>query len=159
MVKYASCIALYMTSSNHHVLGLENIFFYFNLKASLSLSLIQQFLDFSQIVKWFKPGLLSSPFRYPSCFYSYTRPCHVYSTFSLFKAPDRYGVFTPLSLSTTLSSISIPSSYTWARENQCKKNYRDFKKITLGTLCVVLPQSNLFEVNEFPPSSFTLMAF
>lgn len=150
-----------MVSSNHHVLGLENIFFYFNLKASLSssLSLIQQFLEFSQIVKWFKPGLLSSPFWYPSCFCSYTTSCHVYSTFSLFKAPDWYGVFTPLSLSTTLFSISIPSSYTWARENQCKKNYRNFKKITLGTLCVLLPQSNLLEVNEFAPSIFTLMAF
>ena len=49
------------------------------------------------------------------------------------KPHDWYGFFTPISLSTTLSSISIPSSYTQTMEHdcwkrQCKKNYIHFKK-------------------------------
>jgi len=37
------------------------------------------------------------------------------------KPPDWYGFFTPISLSTTLSSISIPSSYTQTMEHDCWK--------------------------------------
>jgi len=95
------------------------------------------FLDSSHTVERFKPGLVYTRRRLPSGSLPDSTPTLDYvppstldpitdvlplrrSTRSS-KPPDWYGFFTPISLSTTLSSISIPSSYTQAMEHDCWK--------------------------------------
>ena len=55
------------------------------------------------------------------------------------KPPERCGFSTPVVMSSTLSSISIPTCYTQAMEHECwKKAMEHLRKIILGTLFLVL---------------------
>jgi len=143
--------------------------------------LCPNFSDSSKLVKQFKPSVLyerhchhppgalhdSAPTLDPVIaptldLIMFVLPLHRSTRSS--KPHDWYGFFTLVSLSTILSSIYIPFSYTQAiwimnvGKRQYKKSYRHFKKITLGTICLVLLWSNLLEVNGCSLSSFILMA-
>jgi len=124
---------------SRNVVFFENQFFFpsYVAPSSSSFSFMPQFLDFSHTMERFKPGLVYTRRRLPSGTLPDSAPIldfvpppaldPVTSVLPLrwstrsSKPPDWYGFFTPISLSTTLSSISIPSSYTQAMEHDCWK--------------------------------------
>jgi len=95
------------------------------------------FLDSSHTVERFKPSLVYTRRHLPSSTLHDSAPTldfvpppaldPVTSVIPLCrstqssKPPNWYGFFTPISLSTTLPSIFIPSSYTQAMEHDCWK--------------------------------------
>jgi len=137
-----------------------------------SLSSIPHFSNSSTIVERFKPGFvykrrcLADPgFLHDSA--SALDPVTLviplrWSTRPS-KPPDWYGFYTPISLLATclLFAFLLITHRLWnmnVGNKQCKKKYKHFKRITLGTLFLALPWSNLLEVNGFSLSSFVLMA-
>ena len=119
------------------------------------------FLDSSHIVERFKPGLVYIRCRLPSgtlpnsaSTLDFVPPSALDPVASVLplrrstqssKPPDWYSFFTPISLSTTLSSISIPSSYTYIMEHDC------WKKVMQEEL-QALQENHTWDIVSCPPT-------
>ena len=71
--------------------------------------------------------------------------------------PNWYGFFSHVSLVATLSLFKFPlvTNRPWnvcVSKLQCNQNFKHLRRITLGILFLVLPQSNLLGVNVTPHS-------